>query len=62
MMLTGALAADVDPGCIPAVSAVNGKIQGAGGYYEDEVSDGARFQGIASLSLPASGVPFRRAN
>ncbi len=52
MMLTGALAADVGPGCIPAVSAVNGKIEGAGGYYEDEVSDGARFHGVASLSLP----------
>lgn len=52
MMLTGALAADVDPGCVPAVSAINGKIEGAGGLYEDEVGDGARFQGVASLSLP----------
>lgn len=52
MMLTGALAADVDPGCVPAVSAINGKIEGAGGFYEDEVGDGARFQGVASLSLP----------
>lgn len=52
MMLTGALAADVDPGCVPAVSALNGKIEGAGGYYEDDVGDGARFQGVASLSLP----------
>jgi hypothetical protein len=52
MMLTGALAADVDPGCVPAVSAINGKIEGAGGYYEDEVDDGTRFQGVASLSLP----------
>lgn len=52
MMLTGALAADVDPGCVPAVSAINGKIEGAGGLYEDEAGDGARFQGVASLSLP----------
>lgn len=52
MMLTGALAADVDPGCVPAVSAINGKIEGAGGWYEDEVGDGTRFQGVASLSLP----------
>lgn len=52
ILLNGALAADVDTGCIPAVSALNGKLEGAGGYYEDEVDDGARFQGIASLSLP----------
>lgn len=52
MMLTGALAADVDPGCVPAVSTINGKIEGAGGIYEDDVGDGARFQGVASLSLP----------
>ena len=52
IMMTGALAADVDPGCIPAVSAVNGKIGGAGGFYEDGEGDGGRFQGVASLSLP----------
>jgi hypothetical protein len=52
MMLTSALAADVSSGCIPAVSTVNGKIEGAGGYYKDDVSSGARFQGVASLSLP----------
>lgn len=52
IMLTGALAADIDPGCIPAVSAINGKIEGAGGYYEDEEGEGGRFQGVASLSLP----------
>ena len=52
IMLTGALAADIESGCIPAVSGLNGKIEGAGGYYEDEVDDGARFQGVASLSLP----------
>jgi hypothetical protein len=52
MMLTGALAADVDPGCVPAVSAINGKIEGAGGFYEDDVDDGMRFHGVASLSLP----------
>ena len=52
MMITGALAADVDTGCVPAVSAFNGKIEGAGGYYKDDVGDGARFQGVASLSLP----------
>ena len=37
---------------MPAVSAINGKIEGAGGFYEDEVDDGTRFQGVASLSLP----------
>ncbi len=52
ILLNGALAADVDTDCIPAVSSLNGKLEGAGGYYEDEVDDGARFQGIASLSLP----------
>ena len=52
MMMTGALAADIDSGCIAAVSAINGKIEGAGGYYDDEVGDGTRFQGVASLSLP----------
>lgn len=52
MMMTGALAADVDVGCLPAVSALNGKIGGAGGLYEDDVGEGARFQGVASLSLP----------
>jgi hypothetical protein len=52
MMITGALAADVDLGCTPAVSAINGKIEGAGGIYEDEEGNGARFQGVASLSLP----------
>lgn len=52
MMLTGALAADVDMGCTPAVSSINGKIEGAGGFYEDDTGDGTRFQGVASLSLP----------
>ncbi len=52
IMLTSALAADIDPGCFPAVSGINGKIEGAGGLYEDEVGDGARFQGVGSLSLP----------
>ena len=52
MMLTGALAADVDMGCTPAVSAINGKIEGAGGLYEDDFGDGTRFQGVATLSLP----------
>ena len=52
MTLTGALAADAAPGCIPAVSSVNGKIEGAGGYYNEDSNDGGRFQGVASLSLP----------
>ncbi len=52
LMVTGALAADIDMGCTPAVSALNGKIEGAGGYFKDETSDGGRFQGIASLSFP----------
>ena len=52
LMLTGAFAADIGPGCTPAVSAINGKIEGAGGLYEDEQGNGARFQGVASLSLP----------
>lgn len=53
MMLTGAQAADVvDTGCTPAVSALNGKIEGAGGYYKDEVGKGGRFQGVATLSFP----------
>jgi hypothetical protein len=52
ILMTGALAADIDAGCIPAVSTVNGKIEGAGGYYKDDVGSGERFQGVGSLSLP----------
>ena len=52
LTLTSAFAADVDSGCIPAVSTVNGKIEGSGGYYQDNVSSGGRFQGVGSLSLP----------
>jgi hypothetical protein len=49
---TGTLAADVEPGCTPAVSQFNGKLEGAGGYFEDEVDDGGRFQGVGTISLP----------
>jgi hypothetical protein len=52
IIMTGALAADIDTGCIPAVSAINGKLEGAGGYYQDDAGSGERFQGVASLSLP----------
>jgi hypothetical protein len=46
-----ALAADIEPGCVPAVSGFNGKIEAAGGYIED-LDNGERFHGIGTLSLP----------
>jgi hypothetical protein len=52
LLVTGAQAADIDAGCIPAVSTTNAKLEGAGGYYKDQKSSGGRFQGIASVSLP----------
>jgi hypothetical protein len=52
LMGTTALSADIDQGCTPAVSGLNGKLEGAAGYIEDEDSDGARFHGVATLSLP----------
>ncbi|HLA01733.1 MAG TPA: hypothetical protein VJ019_03135 [Aestuariivirga sp.] len=46
-------AADVSaPVDLCAVSGVNAKASGSGGWYESEPDDGARFQGDASLSLP----------
>lgn len=46
-------AADVDQyGCTQAVSAVNGKVELAAGYLEDDDEEGGRFQGVASLSMP----------
>jgi hypothetical protein len=45
-------AADIDPGCVRAVSEVNGKLDAAAGYLEDNEEEGARFHGIASLSMP----------
>ena len=46
-----ALAADLEPGCVPAVSGLNGKLEGAGGYIED-LDEGGRFHGVGTLSLP----------
>ena len=47
------LAADVGPpGCIPAVSGFNGKLDGSVGYLEDNDDEGMRFQGVATLSMP----------
>lgn len=46
-----ALAADIEPSCVPAVSGLNGKLEAAGGYVED-LDNGGRFQGVGSLSLP----------
>lgn len=46
-------AADVDTGCVPAVSGVNGKLEGSGGYFDnDDVSSDGRFLGVGTLSLP----------
>ncbi|MGH6906422.1 MAG: hypothetical protein ACREDX_01025 [Aestuariivirga sp.] len=46
-------AADIGaPGCIPAVSGFNGKLDASGGYLEDDDDEGARFQGVASFSMP----------
>jgi hypothetical protein len=52
LMSTTALSADIDDGCTPAVSGLNGKIEGSGGYLEDDDADGGRFHGVATLSLP----------
>jgi hypothetical protein len=46
-----ALAADIEPGCVQAVSGFNGKIEAAGGYIED-LDNGERFHGVGTLSLP----------
>ena len=45
-------AADIGPGCIPAVSGLNGKLDAAAGYLEDNDNSGGRFQGVATLSMP----------
>ncbi|MBK1867375.1 hypothetical protein [Taklimakanibacter albus] len=49
-----AVAADaVEPGCVPAVSAVNGKVEGAGGYADSENEKGdLAWEAGGSLSLP----------
>ncbi|WP_395663621.1 hypothetical protein [Aestuariivirga sp.] len=53
LMVTGALGADIDPGCVPAVSGLNGKLEGAGGYYqEDDSGDGGQFRGVGMLDVP----------
>lgn len=54
VMLTSiaAPAAEMAPGCVPAVSQVNGKLEVAGGYQRDQVSDGGRFQGVGTLDMP----------
>jgi opacity protein-like surface antigen len=52
LLSSSALAADIEqPGCVPAVSGINGKLEGAGGYIED-LDDGGRFHGVGTLSLP----------
>jgi hypothetical protein len=48
-----ALAADVDVGPLPAVSAFNGKVEFGGGFADiDELSSDEVLYGAASLSLP----------
>jgi opacity protein-like surface antigen len=49
-----AFAADaVEPGCVSAVSAVNGKVEGAGGYADSENEKGDfAWEAGGSLSLP----------
>jgi len=57
-----AQAADLDTACVQAVSGFNGKIEGAAGFIDQDISivngpvigsdDGARFHGAGSLSLP----------
>jgi hypothetical protein len=52
LLSSTALAADIEqPGCVPAVSGLNGKLEGAGGYIED-LDDGGRFHGVGTLSFP----------
>ena len=49
-----AFAADlVEPGCTPAVSSLNGKLEGAGGYSDSDNSNGDfAWEAGASLSVP----------
>lgn len=49
-----AFAADVvEPGCTPAVSTVNGKVQGAGGYADVKDDNGGfAWEALGSLSFP----------
>jgi len=56
-----AQAADLDAGCVQAVSGFNGKVEGAAGFIDQDVTvigaapvneDGSRFHGAGSLSLP----------
>src|SRR5689334_2730463 len=49
-----AFAADlVEPGCTPAVSSFNGKLEGAGGYSDSDNTNGDfGWEAGASLSLP----------
>lgn len=51
LLSSTALAADIEPGCVPAVSGLNGKLEAAGGYIED-LDDGTRFHGVGTLSFP----------
>ena len=52
LMFGSAMAADIAQECMPAVSGLNGKLEGAGGYIEERDDDGLRFQGVGTLDLP----------
>ena len=52
LMFGSAMAADIAQECTPAVSGLNGKLEGAGGYIEERDDDGLRFQGVGTLDLP----------
>ena len=51
---SGAMAADMPmpPECVQAVSALNGKLEGAGTWIDDDHDKGGRIHGGGSLSFP----------
>ena len=47
------VAADIDSGCVPAVSGVTGKLEASGGYSDsDSTTKEGRFLGTGTLSMP----------
>ena len=59
MFGSAVVAADIDPGCVPAVSGLTGKLEASGGYSDsDNSSKEGRFLGVAhSQCLSAVSSP-----
>ncbi len=53
MFGSAVMAADIETGCVPAVSGLTGKLEASGGYSDsDSASKEGRFLGVGTLSAP----------